>query len=39
MVTGRLVEVGFEVQDSGTDEFGRQFWVMTQVGENGDGQE
>jgi hypothetical protein len=39
MVTGRLVELGFEVQDSGTDEFGRQFWVMTQVGENGDGQE
>ena len=39
MVTERLVELGFEVQDSGTDDFGRQFWVMTQEGEDGDGQE
>jgi len=39
MVTDRLVELGFQVQDSGTDEFGRQFWVMAQVGEDSDGQE
>jgi hypothetical protein len=39
MVTDTLVGMGFQVQDSGTDEFGRQFWVMSQVGENGDGQE
>jgi hypothetical protein len=39
MVTETLVELGFQVQDSGTDEFGRQFWVMTQVGEDGHGQE
>jgi hypothetical protein len=39
IVTERLVELGFQVQDSGTDEFGRQFWVMTQVREDGYGQE
>ena len=39
IVTETLVELGFQVQASGTDEFGRQFWVMTQVGEDGDGQE
>lgn len=39
MITERLVELGFQVQDSGTDEFGRQFWVMTQVGEDGYGQD
>ena len=37
MVTERLVELDFEVQVSGTDEFGRQFWVMTQLGEDGYG--
>ena len=39
MVTARLEELGFQVEDSGTDEFGRQFWVMSQVGEDGYGQE
>ena len=39
MITERLVELDFQVQDSGTDEFGRQFWVMTQLGEDGYGQE
>ena len=39
MVTERLVELGFRVHDSGTDEFGRQFWAMTQVGDDSDGQE
>lgn len=39
MVTETLVDLDFQVQDSGTDDFGRQFWVMTQVGEDGDGQE
>ena len=39
MVTERLEALGFQVEDSGTDEFGRQFWVMTQVGENDYGQE
>lgn len=39
MVTDRLVELGFQVQDSGTDDFGRQFWVMTQLGDDAYGQE
>jgi hypothetical protein len=39
MVTERLVELCFQVQDSGTDEFGRQFWVMAQVGDDSHGQE
>ena len=39
MVTERLVELGFRVHDSGTDEFGRQFWVMTQLGDDGYGEE
>jgi hypothetical protein len=39
MVTERLVELDFEVQDSGTDEFGRQFWVMTHVGDDSYGQQ
>ena len=39
IVTERLVELGFQVHDSGTDGFGRLFWVMTQVGDDGYGQD
>ena len=39
MVTERLVELGFQVQDSGTDAFGRQFWTMTRQGNDGYGEE
>jgi hypothetical protein len=34
MVTDTLVGLGFRVQETGTDRFGRQFWRMSRKGEH-----